>query len=249
MTDRLRPELAVSVVVIFRGRDPHRLRALERVLAWYRQVLPAAEVVVVDDVEPFEIAPARNEGVRRATGDILFLADADSLVSRSQAIAAVQAAADATSIVIAHDRFLYLDRRMTNRMLRARTYDRRLAFAGGCCEDMGKHGVSQAVVFHRSVYDAVGGWDRRFRGWGCEDAAFALACNTIVGPLRRIPGDVYHFWHPVAGRGRIDNGRSLKLLRRYQRAADTGPTAMRRLLSERGGPLHARKLADAAAAR
>ena len=49
------------------------------------------------------------------------------------------------------------------------------------------------LVVHREAYEAVGGHDERFLGWGSEDQAFALALTVLVGqPLRQARADCLH---------------------------------------------------------
>jgi hypothetical protein len=67
--------------------------------------------------------------------------------------------------------------------------------------DNGHPSVSSVVVVPRRLWDDVGGFDEAFRGWGYEDTAFAAACETFGG-LERMPGEVWHFWHPTAKEGK-----------------------------------------------
>ena len=63
-------------------------------------------------------------------------------------------------------------------------------------------GVSSCVVVPRRLWDAVGGFDEGFRGWGFEDNAFAAACQTFGPPIARIPGDLWHLQHRTAPEGK-----------------------------------------------
>lgn len=51
------------------------------------------------------------------------------------------------------------------------------------------------LVLTRDAWDAVGGYDEAFIGWGYEDSAMTLA---LMRERRwdRIPGDAWHLWHP-----------------------------------------------------
>lgn len=62
--------------------------------------------------------------------------------------------------------------------------------------------VSSVVVIPRRLWDEIGGFDESFRGWGYEDTAFAAAAETFGEGSIRIPGEVWHFWHPTAKEGR-----------------------------------------------
>jgi hypothetical protein len=65
----------------------------------------------------------------------------------------------------------------------------------------GHPSVSSVVVVGRELWDIVGGFDEMFRGWGYEDTAFAAACETF-GRIIRMPGEVWHLWHPTAREGK-----------------------------------------------
>lgn len=67
--------------------------------------------------------------------------------------------------------------------------------------DNGHPSVSSVVVVPRSLWEQVGGFDEAFSGWGFEDTAFAAACETYGG-IVRMPGAVWHFWHPTAKEGK-----------------------------------------------
>lgn len=55
------------------------------------------------------------------------------------------------------------------------------------------------MVVARSLWDRVGGFDPLFVGYGFEDLAFIVACETMTGEtVLRLPGLVYHLWHPPA---------------------------------------------------
>jgi hypothetical protein len=70
--------------------------------------------------------------------------------------------------------------------LRAHVYDRERAWclASSSC--------------HAGCGTTVGGFDEEFRGWGYEDTAFAAAAETFGVASIRMPGEVWHFWHPTA---------------------------------------------------
>lgn len=65
----------------------------------------------------------------------------------------------------------------------------------------GHPSVSSVVVISRRQWDRIGGFDEQFRGWGYEDTAFAAAAQTFGGVIR-LPGVVWHLWHPTAREGK-----------------------------------------------
>ena len=55
---------------------------------------------------------------------------------------------------------------------------------------------SSAVVVTRKTWDAVGGFDERFVGWGWEDVAFRCAVETVTGrELTKIASTCWHLFH------------------------------------------------------
>jgi hypothetical protein len=92
--------------------------------------------------------------------------------------------------------------------------------------------VSSVVVVSRSLWDTVGGFDETFRGWGGEDDAFAISCEAFGG-IARLPGDVWHFWHPSApnGKGSPSHTANYARVSRYH-AASGNRDAIRALRAE-----------------
>ncbi len=48
----------------------------------------------------------------------------------------------------------------------------------------------------RALWDEVGGFDHRIKGYGGEDLAFYFAAATLTGDAKRTPGPLYHLDHP-----------------------------------------------------
>jgi hypothetical protein len=195
------------------------------------------QVVVSGGPEPFSRAAAINHGVRDSTADVILQADPDSLVPIAQALRALERAAETDGLVIAHDRYLYLSEQATGLLYEdTRLASWRLRVPKDYCESFGEFGVGNVVAFSRRTWELAGGYDERFGVWGGDDAAFALACGTLAGEQRRVPGDVLHCWHPRLSEsvpGHPEYARSMRLLREYHAAADGGPEAMRALIDSR----------------
>lgn len=79
------------------------------------------------------------------------------------------------------------------------------------------------MVVARKAWDAVGGFDERFVGWGHEDSAFGIQL-IVHADWDRVEGVAYHLWHPdspkrtreytrnaqMIRQARVDHGRELK---------------------------------------
>lgn len=91
---------------------------------------------------------------------------------------------------------------------------------------------SSCVMVPRPLWDAVGGFDEAFRGWGFEDTAFAIACETFGGSsLHKIDGELWHLYHPTAPEGKrsTPSYQSNRARREAYSAALGDPDAIRRL--------------------
>ena len=85
---------------------------------------------------------------------------------------------------------------------------------------------SGVYVTTRRTWEAHGGQDERFRGWGFEDAAWYLAHATLLGaPPQRHDGRVYALNHAGEPRAGDQYERNAALMQRYRDAAGD-PAAM-----------------------
>jgi hypothetical protein len=176
------PLLRAGVVIPISPADEYRRRNYERVRA-HLEELDWPIVGGVSLVDPFSPSQARNNGAAMlpaSTVDVLYFNDADSVVELDQIRAAVALAAAAPGLVFAFEHYV-----RTNEDGRPTMY-------------VPNSGSSGAVAISRACFDEVGGYDERFVGWGYEDLAFAFECSKRW-PVRRVPGQLVHLWHPPAG--------------------------------------------------
>lgn len=125
--------------------------------------------------------------------DVAIVADSDSFVGRDQIDAAVATCTQTGQMTLAYDRFAYLSHAMTEQVLAGfdgNWWSGVEWYLPGSCSSM--------VVVTRSVWEQAEGFDEGFVGWGGEDVAFSHKAQTFGGGLQRIPGEVWHLWHPPA---------------------------------------------------
>lgn len=211
--------MTVSVVVPYRPDGAERDRNWAWLRARYETEHPGWEIVEADSPGEWNKPAAVNRAVRKASGGTLVITDADVFVTPDGLRSAVAQARHA-GWVVPYGRTRRLSPDGTVRVLagadpRTVTLDRapgrapdRVAAAGG--------GI---LVLRRDAFDAVGGMDERFVGWGWEDIAFARALDLIAGPHVRLRPILWHLWHPRQPRDHYDANRAL--WRRYRAA---GPT-------------------------
>lgn len=176
----------------------------------------------------------RSAAINRAAAlagdwDVAVIIDSDVLVDPDQMREAVRAAlntgAMAQPFTVRYD----LSRLGSERVMAGTTRDWRRMTARTYTDS-----VSCIIVVPRGLWNATGGFDEAFRGWGFEDNAYACAAVTMSGlPIHRVPGDLFHLWHPTAPegkRGTPSHARNKARAALYH-AAIGDPDAIRRLRS------------------
>jgi hypothetical protein len=142
------------------------------------------------DGGPFNRSAALNTAAALA-GDweVAVIADADSLVAPEQLAEALAYANETQRLVIAHSEWVNVEPHEVDGFLDRRALrwdDKRII-----CQRT----VSSMLAVPRSVWDAVGGFDEGFVGYGYEDNAFAHACKIVTGDVHRVYGPVFHLSH------------------------------------------------------
>ena len=180
----------------------------------------------------FNAAAARNAAAR-AAGDweVAVFVDADTVMLDHEPVRkAVKLAATSGQMVRPYNRYWMTDEAGADALMATGI---RPANGVRLHREVQAHGGVNVVG--RKLWDEVGGYDERFRGWGSEDTAFELACRQLGG-FHQFPGEVFHLWHAISNdRSTGDPGfqANVALRRRYEAARR--PSAMRALLAERDG--------------
>jgi hypothetical protein len=148
----------------------------------------------------------RSAAVNRAAGlagewDVAVIIDADVICDAERVKQAVELAHRTGKMVLPHDARKDLNPAgsIQVRAGYAGRWDRFVRHVYSTAN--GHPSVSSVVVVPRRLWDEIGGFDESFRGWGYEDTAFAAAAETFGG-IVRMPGEVWHLWHPTATEGK-----------------------------------------------
>lgn len=204
--------MSVSVVVPFAGGCAARERALGWVRERFAQEHPAWEVVVgAGDAGAWSKAVAVADGLRRASGDVLAIHDAD--VWTDGLAESVDDVVAGAGWAIPHRHVHRLDQASTARFFAGERDGLRLERP----PYWGKRGGG-VVVLPRETYEQVP-LDPRFVGWGPEDISWGLALSTLVGKPARRRAPLWHFAHPPQPeRSILGSAPSRALGERYARA-------------------------------
>lgn len=221
----------IPLLVPRRPDGGHRDRLWEFCRNWWAEQRPDYKPVEGHHVDGrFNRSAALNAAARDAgEWDVAVICDSDVISDPEQLDAAIDRARDTGRTTLAYDQYIALREPMTQRVL--------AGFDGNWIPDaelkMRSH-VSSIVAVPRQLWDRVGGFDERFVGWGHDDVAFAAACRVLGGGIERVPGDVFHLWHPISPeRDRRSPWlrASAELAKQYHAALT--PDAMRHLIAER----------------
>ena len=189
----------MNVVILVPRRDgqEHRDRLWRFCRAWWSNDHPDWPIIEGHhDVGPFNRAAAINAAAAAAGDwDVAVIIDSDVLVSADRVRWAVQNAFETNHFSMPHDERVMLTERGTEKVLGGYrgSWD-----VKGILERTYKGECSCAIAVSRKLWDAVGGFDEGFSGWGWEDVAFVCAAETMTGDRDVAEGRLYHLWHPTS---------------------------------------------------
>lgn len=219
--------MRIAILVPRRAGDPHRDKVWAWVRAWWSEAFPEIPIVEGHHRDGlFNRSAAVNLAARQAEPwDLALIVDADVICDPDHVRQAMTLAAQEDRLVVPFT---------VRHNLNARGSHRIMAGERGPWESFvmadyfDQH--SSVLAVPRSAWDTIGGMDESFSGWGMEDTAFAIAAITLVGPLLRLEGEVWHLWHPAPPERR--GGRSVVANRARDalyKAALGDPAAIRSL--------------------
>lgn len=150
----------------------------------------------------FNRSAAINRAARAADADgrwdFAVVIDADVLLKQSQFKAALALAQRTKRVTWAHRRWRGVSEEWTKRIVAdAKDLGPELAAVDVdvLVERTNPLSWSCCFIIPRPIWDDVGGFDERFKGWGWEDMAWQSLVVGVYG-YERLEGDVIHLWHP-----------------------------------------------------
>ncbi|MEH7119633.1 galactosyltransferase-related protein [Neobacillus vireti] len=225
----------VSIVIPFQTDNGPRAEVFEWIKHYYEQVMPEAELCLgIIDKGEINKAKAVNLAAKKATREILVIADADVVFDPQLIIKALKVLPHAPCI-IPFTEIYDIDRSGTERLVKSKPAWP-FAFKADECKKASwiyQGFAGKLIIIPKVNFEAAGGFDERFIGWGGEDDAFSLAVQTISGKLENIEGVIFHLWHPSSSYSTNPFGKANgELLNRYKRA-NGDPQKMLKLIRER----------------
>ncbi len=246
----------ISLLIPWANPDRERSRSFAWLRRYWRHELPNAEVVVGQGWgRPFSKTSAFNDAARRSSGRVLVLIDADAYLPGSALRHAARRILDDLEAdeplhtwFIPYRRLYRLSEGTSERVLESDPHEPwrppdpcppEMLETGRDMAGYGRRYGAMVMVIPREAWEAIGGFDERFRGWGGEDASTLRALDTLWGKHKSIDGAVYHLWHQKFGdsardrrwKGQRQDNPNGRLASRYSRAA-RDPEQMRIIIEE-----------------
>lgn len=190
-----------------------RLANFEWLADFYKHALPGAEIVIGEDSgSPFSKTCALNNAFKKSHGDVIVLIDADCYIEPSVITQCAYRIRKARQL---SERIWFVPYRHMYRLTREATAHLLASdpTAPWCFPvppkpfDVGDtHGSDVSHWFGalvqlmpREAFEATGGMDPRFRGWGSEDVTFVRTLDTLYSHNRTTWNQVLALWHPQHG--------------------------------------------------
>lgn len=196
--------MKVAILVPRRRGFPDRDRLWAFARTWWANDFPDWPIIEGHHEEhegPFNRSRAINRAAALAGDwDAAVIIDADVLCDPHAVRHAVDLAVQSNGPVLAYHERGQLSRQGTEKVMDGYTGSWRplvkvKSTYGGFLYDA----CSSAVCVSRPLWDAVGGFDETFVGWGWEDVAFRVACETVSGrDMAKIASTAWHLWHVVS---------------------------------------------------
>jgi hypothetical protein len=207
----------ISIIIPYRASKKYSRQGKN--FRWLKEYwecnLPGAEVIQGKDHckdKSFSKSVAVNHGVRKSTGDILVIVDADGYLEIESVLKAAREIRKARKLgrklwFIPYRKFYRLTDEAAQKVLDSEPcdpyqfptppYTRDIQCQLGSGKGRGHWFGALVQIVPREAFDCVGGWDVRFRGWGGEDHSIMRATDTLFGRHKTLPGAVFHLWHPM----------------------------------------------------
>jgi hypothetical protein len=176
-------DASVECIVVEQDQDPTLRNRLPDWVRYVHTPLPQADL-------PYCRAWAFNVGAEQAQSDILVLHDNDMLVPADYALNALRLVKQGFEAANLKRFVFYLGREHTLHIFKSHS-----ALATRAPEAVVQNlEGGGSLVITRTAFEAIGGFDESFTGWGGEDVEFWERASTLrVWPYGFLP--ILHLWH------------------------------------------------------
>ncbi len=155
---------------------------------WWERSLDIPIVEGCHNDGPFNRSAAINSAAKLA-GDwrVAIIADADTIMHPLRLAMAAQASMDRDMAILPFTDRIEMDYRQTELLIMSGRISRFVSPI--------KNTISGIIIVPRMAWDATGGFDEDYVGWGPEDLDFFERLEKASGKVKRWPGTIWHLWH------------------------------------------------------
>lgn len=212
--------MKTAVIIPFYSNNVDRITAYQYTVDWWKSCYPEFEIIRGESF-PFIKGVALQNAINQTDAECLIIADADSIIAPKENIQkAVDFISRTSRWFVPYDRVFRFTKEETN--------DYYFKSEHGFPDLKSKHETICApyyptlgggiVILPRTLWDLVGGIDKRFVGWGGEDRSFGYALSTIHSHPIQMEGRLLHLWHPDQGPTQPMSRDTIDLAERYRKA-------------------------------
>lgn len=194
----------VSIVIPYSPslNDPLRSELFSFVKSWWNfhfQDSPIVTAQSYNEDGSFNRAKSRNLAVKAVETKYMIIADADTICPPSALVKAFDLIRDKIPyaswvLPYANQNYYNLTDECTKKII-SNGIKKELPSETQLIYEHKLQSWAGLICLSKSGYEAVGGYDERFIGWGYEDNAFRLALDTLWAPHDRIDSYCVHLWH------------------------------------------------------
>lgn len=215
--------MTTSILIPYREQSPERSRILEWNLRRLKWLLPSAEVILGDSDPdlPFSRSAAINDAFRRSSGELLVIADSDTIFDPG-VLGNCMKAVDGWRLP--YTTYTLMNRRCSERILASsptillsEQIILPLTVLNAHPDRPFEPPASGVLAFTREDFITTGGFNEEFIGWGYEDNAFVFNAMQRLGPPTRDQGNVYHIFHPRSKNEKLGSGEAEENRARFYR--------------------------------
>lgn len=242
----------ISLLIPFSSKDHKRNRNFRWLLEYWKHELPEAEIIIgKSHSKIFCKGEALNNAVRKSTGKILVILDADAYLPGhilDRCANRMLEEIDSHLWYVPYRHLYRLREEITEMIIESSPEDPLRIPSPPPPDyyennrDRSKYGHrygAMCMMFPREAYYILGCFDERFKGWGGEDVALLRALDTLYGKHKTTNNDILHLWHPFMGdsyktrvwEGQKGSSANQRLANKYHKATNH-PEKMRRLVDE-----------------